>query len=278
MAADRDRTAIERAGSRRMSMAEDWDVLYRHPLADHPARAMFPAFEEWASADPAPHFSIASPWKAFMPHGRPGFHIAGWFDLFCEGRLRTWQALSSPSASGTHPRRSGSSIGPWTHAGLFLEGTPECLYGATAGPGADTRGEALRWLRRAVDGDEVEPASGCSSWARTSGAMRRSWPPPSTPDAAVPRRRCGLRCTPGRRRSRVVRLRPARPSAHARGRTLGPVPAAGGPVDQRPLEDRDDVVVYTTEPLRARHHDHRHASPRRSGSRRRAAPLMSRSA
>ena len=48
---------------------------------------------------------------------------------------------------------------------------------------------------------------------------------------------------------RHLRVRPARSRPHSGGRLLGVGGAAAGAFDQREVETRDDVLVYTTPPL-----------------------------
>ena len=160
-------------------------------------------------------------------------------------------------------------VGPWSHSvgQRDLRGAP-LRPRARRRPGPDrvctagssTGGSARR--RRGGEPAAPTPPSGSSSWARTAGA-RDAWPP-----ADVEIQAWYLR---GDGRANTVRgdglLSPEPPTTESPDAFLydprDPVPTMGGatlnqsgtlgwnsgPWDQRPLEARPDVLVYTSPPL-----------------------------
>jgi putative CocE/NonD family hydrolase len=162
--------------------------------------------------------------------------VGGWQDIFLPWMLEDWAALQ---AAGREPQLI---IGPWTHTG----------------PGMAAVGlrEGLGWLRAHLLGDRRlarsskvrvfvtgEPAGG--GWREVG-----TWPPSGTGE-----RRLWL--APG------AGLQDTQPAASGGGDRYrydpaDPTPSLGGPVllarapvvDNRPLEERADVLTYTTEPLR----------------------------
>jgi putative CocE/NonD family hydrolase len=158
----------------------------------------------------------------------PALLIAGWHDLFTPWQLEDYVAL----------RRAGRDVrllvGPWTHTspGLWAVSTRE----------------SIRWLRIHLLGDRRVPSparvrvhvGGTGEWREL-----RDWPPPGG-------REWRLWLQP----EHALAPRPPGPSAPDGYRydPSEPTPAFGGPVllarqpivDNRKLEARDDVMVYTT--------------------------------
>lgn len=230
-----------------------WGELYRTPLGSSPARALSVPFDRWLGQDPA-GWEGTDVLDALRGVDVPGFHVAGWYDLFCDGSLEAWQALTDPRPDGRPRAPQRMVVGPWIHAGLFLDMTAEVDFGPAAnGVATDVRGEALRWLRRAIDGEPVE--GGLRAFVMGSGEWRDldAWPPPSTPtdlwlESDVEGGGLSLD-VPERPGVDGYRHDPDDPVPTRGGRSLGPFLPPAGPVDQRPIEGRSDVLVYTSEPL-----------------------------
>jgi putative CocE/NonD family hydrolase len=162
----------------------------------------------------------------------PVLLIAGWHDIFTPWQLEDYAAL----------RRAGRDarliVGPWTHVsrGLWALSTRESIR--------FLRGHLLgdeRLLRRARVRVHV---GGEDEWRDL-----RDWPPPR----AQPHR---LHLQPGR--ALAAEPPPESPPDRYVYDPADPTPAVGGAVllarrpvaDNRGLERRADVLVYTTEPLR----------------------------
>ncbi|MBB4660876.1 CocE/NonD family hydrolase [Conexibacter arvalis] len=159
--------------------------------------------------------------------------IGGWQDIFLPWLVEDYVAL----------RRAGRAtqlvIGPWAHT-------------STALLARSTR-DGIAWLRAHLLGDDrLLDAAPVRVWVGGEERWRTlpDWPPPAA-------RRLRLHLQPG------GALAPEPPTAEraAPGRFTydpeDPTPSLGGPVlmarepvvDNRPLEARDDVLVYTSEPL-----------------------------
>jgi putative CocE/NonD family hydrolase len=109
-------------------------------------------------------------------------------------------------------------------------------------------GGALDWLRRVLDGETVP--SGMTCFVMHEGWRELpAWPPPCSP--YVLHLGDGALTTEPPVGGGVVVLRhdPGDPVPTRGGRVLGPFLPPPGPVDQRPVEARDDVAVFTSEPL-----------------------------
>ncbi len=166
--------------------------------------------------------------------------IGGWYDIFLPWQVSDYAALR---AAGRHPRLT---IGPWAHAdpamaGTGLRETVTRLRAALldepgpadepARPAGPTRPEDPGPVRVFVTGGigwrslpDWPPPARSTPWYLADGGRLRSEPP--------------VTAEPGR-----YRYDPADPTPALSGPVLGSRPA--GPVDNRELEARADVLVFT---------------------------------
>ena len=240
-------TAAKRRAARHV---RDWDSWFAHPLDEHPLHELLPVFGRWLDRDDREYWD---PLDLEQLYGRitvPAFHVAGWYDVFCEGSIRTYQGLRAQAGSDYARQHQRLIIGPWTHQGLFFNLTAGWDFGWRANAIADqTPQRIFRWLRDAIDGKPL--AAGVRYFVMGSNRWRErsDWPPPSTPqqlwlDAGA------LRFTQPQPGTDTYDHDPADPVPTRGGRTLGPFLPLPGPCDQREVETRPDVLVYTSEPLR----------------------------
>ena len=195
----------------------------------------------------------------------PALHIGGWHDIFLKGTLRNFQGMREKGPTDTVRRGQKLIVGPWHHgAGTDVSG--EYYFGLMANEAAiDVPGAHLRWydywlkgidngvldelpVRIFVMGDNVwryeqewplartkyTPyyfhSDGKASTLNGDGILSPERPGSEPPDvylydprSPVPTRGGGLCCNSGF--------------------------LPGGPFDQRVIESRPDVLVYTTPAL-----------------------------
>jgi putative CocE/NonD family hydrolase len=185
-----------------------------------------PFFRDWVQ-----HSDPGDPWWdplhfASDPQTVPPVTLlAGWQDLFLVGQLQDHAALSRAGV----PARL--IVGDWIHGAAEIT-----VIGVR---------EALRALDGAQDAAPVRvEVSGGGGWRDLA-----AWPPPSTPHP-LELTADGRLVAPGSAHGGGVltsRYDPADPTPDAGGRTLNPFSA--GRRDQRRRERRDDVLLFTGEPL-----------------------------
>jgi putative CocE/NonD family hydrolase len=190
----------------------------------------------------------------------PVFSVGGWFDNFVESDLDAYARLQKNSGLNR------ILIGPWPHnkAAKF--------DGVDFGPDADTplRPIQMQWFDQFLKGKDTPLLSQAPVRVFVMGANRwrdaREWPLPAHPQRFYLESRGHANTLAG---DGSLRLRaPADPAAPSRTADRfvfdpqDPVPTAGGaaccnpkvfpwgPRDQRAVERRRDVLVYTTAPLR----------------------------
>src|SRR5437870_5075594 len=185
----------------------------------------------------------------------------GWFDIFTQGTQNGYIGISHRGKTEVARKKSHMVIGPWEH------GVSQKTGDIDFGPDARVEREVFElpwfdyWLKGIDNGVASEPpvtlfVMGKNVWrqenefplARTeykkmylssdgranssAGDGRLSWEPPaanSSPDR--------------------YDYDPARPVPSTGGNNCCGTPTLSGPRDQRPIEERQDVLVYTSQRL-----------------------------
>jgi putative CocE/NonD family hydrolase len=217
-------------------------------------------YDDWlAHPDYDAYWKPLNAEELFDRIGVPVHTFGGWFDIFSQGTLRGFVGMSQKGA--THEARRGSQlvIGPWGHG-------PSQKFGALDfGPEANVDALALQlrwydyWMKGIDNGLASEPpvklfVMGRNEWvhereyplARTAykpfyftsggganssrGDGRLSWDKPAGPGAAD-----------------RFRYDPDDPVPSLGGNNCCGTPTPAGPMDQRPIEGRRDVLVYDSE-------------------------------
>ncbi|MCB1748672.1 MAG: CocE/NonD family hydrolase [Gammaproteobacteria bacterium] len=189
----------------------------------------------------------------------PSLSIAGWHDLLLMGDLEHFAGMRANAGSEQARRHSRLVIGPWSH-GMFGNVVGEVDFGFRAnGLFLDLKEDLTklqlrwfdRWLNEAANGCEDEApvryfVQGPNRWREAS-----DWPPPNRPTSwYLHAGGCLAPQAPatGAGADSYV-YDPAEPCPTRGGNTLLPPQYPAGPVDQREVAARRDVLVYTSAPL-----------------------------
>lgn len=244
-----------------LAHAQDWTGLLQDPDLAGRITKHFPTYAYWADSDNTEYWKPVEVHAALPTLDVAGWHVAGWYDLFCEGTIRSYVGMTERASSEYARQSQKLTVGPWTHAGLFQQLSGELDFGPQAnGVGVGLNTEMFEFLDAAISDSEV--AGGINVFVMGDNQWREleSWPPPSTP------RTLHLNATQSARSLRgdgsltweplsssieedSWEHRSAQPVPTRGGRTLLPMLPPAGPVDQRLVEERDDVLVFTSEPL-----------------------------
>jgi len=268
-----DGEAFEAALGRLVGGVGDMAAVFgRLPVADFPeVEGLFPSYDEWLE-----HRTYDEFWRDLdleALHERitvPVHHMTGWYDVFLNGALRNYGGLRENGGSEDSRRRQKLLIGPWIHwVPPFPTRSGDVEFGAAAG--VDWDAVQLRWfdhwLKGVDDGLLEEPAvkafvMGANEWREAD-----DWPLPETAwteyylhsdGCANGLEGCGWLSPepPAEEPADRYLYDPLDPTP-SRGGCLccWPVDTPGGAFDQRPVEARRDVLVYTSaelaEPLEA---------------------------
>lgn len=246
------------------------DELYgRLPLREVPELdGLAPYYQDWLA-----HPSYDGYWKAIAPRESyeritvPALNMGGWYDLFLKGTLANY--LGMKERGGSEPARQLQRlvIGPWAH-GPLAGWYPERSYGLMSGTDAsDISGMQLRWFDALLKGEDTglhtdKPVRlfvmGADTWRDED-----DWPLPDTEYVDYFLHSGGHANTadgdgslspdaPGDQPDDVFVYDPQDPVSTTGGPTFLPglfIGANAGPRDQRSVEQRPDVLCYTTPPL-----------------------------
>jgi putative CocE/NonD family hydrolase len=189
----------------------------------------------------------------------PTFHIGGWYDCFIGETLRQYEAMKERAkASDMRPPRL--LVGPWTH-GEFGSAVGDLDFGiGSSGAFLNYRGDLtevhLRWFDATLKGEEdpLEESPPVEVFVMGENRWRgyEEWPVPSAYEER-------WHLHGGERLSREG-PGPSEPDEYEYD-PGDPVPTVGGAIlmapihcpgarDQREIEDRPDVLVYTSEVIK----------------------------
>jgi len=196
----------------------------------------------------------------------PALHFGGWYDIFLGGTIRNYLGMTKSGASETARGGQKLVIGPWAHGARGSTMAGSHYFGIMADPAAtDIDGMHLRWfehwlneekngiteeapVRIFVMGDDVWReeeewplaraqetkyylhSGGKANSKQGDGTLSVESPQSEAPD--------------------VFLYNPADPVPTTGGALCcNPYYAANGAYDQNQVEDRQDVLVYSTPPL-----------------------------
>ncbi len=186
----------------------------------------------------------------------PTMAVGGLYDVFLEGTMTNYRGIRRGPSSGD----TSLVIGPWYHM-PWMPAFGDVDFGPEAKNQVDLFQLAFfdQWLRDAdpVQGDRVRVfVSGANRWQGFA-----DWPPPAEPWTLHLRARSRANSvsgdgylseeTPGSSENPdTYSYDPAAPSLSRGGRSCClDFVAPMGPMDQRPVESWNGVLVYSTEPL-----------------------------
>lgn len=192
----------------------------------------------------------------------PSLHVGGWYDCFIGETLRQYGAMKEQSErSGLRPPRL--LVGPWTH-GMFDSTVGELDFGiGSSGLFLDYRGDLtdyhLRWFDATLKGDESalenEPPVKVFVMGENRWRGYEKWPVPGAREEKWHLHPGGLlsRRPPPRGGPEVYDYDPEDPAPTVGGPILLAPIHVPGPRDQREVEARRDVLVYTSDALQERY-------------------------
>jgi putative CocE/NonD family hydrolase len=241
------------------------NILWSLPLSTADLRSAGYAVPHWRAW--IQHQSYDDYWKAISDEERfdqvkvPVHTHGGWFDIFLNGTLRGYVGVRQKGGSEKARRESKMIVGPWGHG-------PSRKFGdVDLGPAAmrSLHERELRWyehyLKGVDNGIDREPPveifyMGVNKWKQEA-----DWPIPGTRYTPL-YLASGGRANSWRGDGRLSWEKPsgaeadeylydpANPVLTLGGNNCCGAPTIAGPKDQRPIESRGDVLVYTSAVLR----------------------------
>ncbi len=208
------------------------------------------------------HEACDALWQNASPLGRsasitiPTYHLAGWYDIFSQGSIAYFAALQNQGAGNARGNQK-ILIGPWTHVGQASTTQGELIYPLNSIVELEEVSRVIDWfdywlkgkkeeildlppVRYYLMGDVSVPGAPGNEWRQAS-----NWPIPATPSA--------LFLAPGELVAKALFsgqasyvYDPANPVPTLGGNNLY---LSAGPYDQRSLESRPDVLIFSSQAL-----------------------------
>ncbi|QFG22884.1 CocE/NonD family hydrolase [Actinomadura sp. WMMB 499] len=224
-----------------------WQKSMEHPISD----------AHWAEVSPSERIADIT---------TPGLHVGGWFDIFVTETTRAFTRLRDEAAGPEARQYQRLIIGPWDHRnqeGLYSDRQ----FGARANAlTADVTGAHVRFFDHHLRGDATADAADAPVRIFVMGIDQwrdeQDWPLPDTRyvdyflDGSGHANTAGGDGTltldaPDGEAADTIRYDPTDPVPTIGGRRLpaGNIAAAAftaGPLDQSPVETREDVLCFTT--------------------------------
>lgn len=182
----------------------------------------------------------------------PAFHIAGWYDIFQQQTLDDYIGMSARGVP------CQLLIGPGPHGAVTNSPVGERLFGMCANDHSIDLSDTVydmqirwfdRWLKNDATKVEAKPVKlfimGEDRWATFD-----QWPVPSTPKSFYLTAEGGVSATsPCDSATSSYVYDPANPVPNLGGNTMSAIGHPSGVFDQRRIEARDDVLVFSSAPL-----------------------------
>jgi uncharacterized protein len=258
------------AGRGRRTRVEE---QYSHlPLASAPLVQDSPGgsfYREWLA-----HPLLDDHWRALSIDGSygdvrvPVFNVGGWYDIFLGGTLENFSGMRREGGTEFARTHTRLLVGPWAHGSTYGVYPDHSFDAFSPQDGIDMLSAQLEFLgeqlfEREPDRELAAPAApvrifvmGANCWRDETDwplarAVEERWFLHSNGDAATAGGELS-RTAPADEPADSFRFDPRDPAPTIGGPTSLPgkfMRTNAGPLDQRQLEGRGDVLAYMTEPL-----------------------------
>jgi len=195
----------------------------------------------------------------------PALHVVGYYDFFSRESVGNFMIMQKQARDPETRRQQRLVLGPWDHGSVGKTKVADIEFGPAAA--VDTFALQLDWFDRHLKQEAAafaKPFPPVRYFSMGDNVWReaQTWPPEGFTATSFYLHSAGKANT-RQGNGRLTRDAPItdQPSDHFRADPENPAPshpvtearpikaAVWGPVDQRATEDRDDVLVYTSEPV-----------------------------
>lgn len=246
-----------------MALGNLANLYHTLPLAEMAhLQGVSPHFFDWINHPAYDDFWRRIDARNFPQINKPVLHIGGWYDIFLNGTLQGYIGMRRSAKSAEARNRQKLIVGPWSHGTNWTSSYHEMDYGMHAsGEAVNLTGVQLRWQERWVKGipngiDQEPPVRifvmGINQWRDEA-----DWPLPDTRYTAYYLHSNGHANTlygdgslsplaPGGEPADRFVYDPLNPVPSIGGANLMPFASSIGPRDQRQVETREDVLIFST--------------------------------
>jgi putative CocE/NonD family hydrolase len=244
--------------------AVDWGQLNWHlPLYTMDETAGRPN-QYWK--DLVAHSKLDEWWEPFRYQNKyarvrvPVFHISGWYDDALLATPMNFAGMRKQGATEEIRNSQKMLIGPWPHAINSTSHIGSVDFGPTAI--IDLEGTQLQWfdywLKGIANGVVSEPRARLFLMGKNEWTTASDWPPPGTEPTKYYLHSAGKANTVSGDGTLSTSAPAREPADHYVYDPANPAPfltepsfaQLGGPDDYRPVEQRSDVLVFTSEEIK----------------------------
>lgn len=186
----------------------------------------------------------------------PAFVVGGWFDIFLGGTLENFAGVRAHGGSAIAREGTRLLVGPWAHGSTYGPYPDHGFEQFAPHDRLDLADYQVRFFRRHLLGEDSgdEPPVRLFVMGENRWRDEEEWPLPRARQAAWFLRAGGLLSPegPGEEPPDELLYDPRDPAPTIGGPTSLParlMRTNAGPLDQRRVEERADVLVYTSPPL-----------------------------
>src|SRR5581483_9722825 len=210
-----------------------------------------PYFHDWVTHERDDEYW--KPWKIsdhYAEMNIKALHAGGWHDIFLKGSIGNFIGMRKSSPARADQRLI---VGPWAHAPTSPEGKiGDVVFGKSAV--RDEAASTLRWFDYALKGTKNEYATGAPVrifvMGRNEWRDEQEFPLARTRYTEYYLHKNALSVSkPGDEAPESYQYDPANPVPTIGGRLCCSAAFPPGPADQRPNEQRSDVLIFSTPPL-----------------------------
>jgi putative CocE/NonD family hydrolase len=245
------------SGKGKISLEEQFEhlPLTNPPLLEHSEAGRF--YREWLS-----HPTDDEHWRSLSINRRyaavkvPALNVGGWYDIFLRGTLENYVGMRRDAGSEAAREGTRLILGPWAHGSTYGS-FPDHRFDLF-GPDqhADLDAAALEFFARHLLGttESCEPRVRIFVMGENAWRDEDDWPLARARDERWYLRAGGELSPkgPGDEAPDEFVYDPLDPAPTVGGPTSLPgkfLKTNSGPLDQRKVEEREDVLVYTSAPL-----------------------------
>jgi putative CocE/NonD family hydrolase len=237
------------------------------PLKDQPVlkeTALAPFYFDWLEHPDHDDYWESTTWTSFEKTTVPVHLMTGWYDIFLRGTLACFQGMKENGGSERARNNIKLLIGPWAHSVDLSQQVGDIDFGLfAAGPTIDIVGLQLKWFDHWLKGSDHglmgEAPIRIFVMGHNKWRDEKEWPLARTAYTRFYLHSDGrangsggngaLDTTPpGKEGHDLFLYDPRNPVPSIGGSVLSRTGRAG-PFDQAGIEERSDILVYSTSPL-----------------------------
>ena len=238
--------------------ASNLGELYDFSPSDSPLQDLFKPYKYWLERENYAIWRNLPDFQKKLPN-IPAFHLAGWFDIFCEGSLEDYTMLHDHLPEGYAKNSQRLIVGPWTHNELLSQISGEVDFGLKAnGHVQEVMNEIHDWLFSALEEKPVKGGAKIFIMGRNEWQEFSTWPPREIAVNNMFLQNASNSTSTGYSLKKVVTAKceakfvydPSNLPQIKGGRTLDPtLGGRAGSFNQAALTNRKDVLIFSSDIL-----------------------------